>query len=408
MNALPRKPRSPVIPCRGWIAGLIITGFALFLIAGVNQQVPSYQGKSLLQWMEELRSVRSNFDSSPERAARQEAAEAAIRAISTNALVFAWADVSAEPAPQEPPQRQPSINAPSRNTTPLKVEDRWMRGAVTLEVLGPLAKPLLPNLITLASNRMGYAATGYAERALLAVGPDALPALTNLLATSTYPKTGNLIAALANVVSSNRITPEQADMALPSLVNVWHSTDNHARSYVADAFGAIHQNAGLCVPLLVEGISDPEQNIRMSSIRSLGAFGDAASVHAGKVTEAFDRADSVTRASICNALAGFKSAQEITIPVLIRGLQDTNETVAVLAAQALAHTRHWPDLTLPALSKASRDPRPIVRMISVQSIGFYRGAAGDEIQTLEQAATDPDASVRNAATNALNWILQPF
>ncbi len=387
----------------GWVAGLLVTGIALFLLAGANRhQVPSHEGKTLPQWVEELRSVRSKFDGSQERATRLETAEAAIRAIGTNALAFAWDDVSAEVTRRERLLRWLSTKAPFLNITPPKVEDRWVRGAFTLEVLGPLAKPLLPDLITLASNR-----TGYAGSALLAVGPDALPGFTNLLATSRYPKTGNLIGAFANAVYSNRITPERAAMALPSLVKVWRSTDNHARYFAASAFGAVHQNADLCVPLLVEGISDPTQSVRETSIRSLGSFGDAASAHVGKVTEAFDQADTVTRISICSALAGFKSAQEITIPVLIRALRDTNEFVVVNAAQALGQTRDRPDLTLPALSKAVQDSRKIVRSFAVQSIGFYQTEALNEIPVLEEACTDPDPGVRNAATNALRWILRP-
>lgn len=386
----------------GSVVGLLVAGIALFLLLGANRhRVPSHKGKTLFQWAGELRTLRNRFDSSQERANQLAAAEAAIRAIGTNAIPFAWEDVSAEFTRRERLFRWISNKAPFLKFTPPKVEDRWMRGAVTLEVLGTVAKSLLPDLIVLASNR-----TGYAEGALLAIGPDALPAFTNLLATSTYPKTGNLIGAFANAVYSNRITPEQAAMALPSLVNVWRSTDSHGRWYAASAFGAVHQDAELCVPLLVEGISDPVQSVRESSIRSLGTFGDAASAHAGKVAEAFDQADTVTRISICSALAGFKSAQEITIPVLIRALGDTNEVVAVNAAQALGNTRDRPDLTLPALSKAVQDSRKIIRLLASQSIGFYQEEALNAVPLLEGACTDPDAGVRNAATNALRRILK--
>ncbi|HWH70442.1 MAG TPA: hypothetical protein VNT26_13730, partial [Candidatus Sulfotelmatobacter sp.] len=96
---------------------------------------------------------------------------------------------------------------------PGKVEDRWVRGIRATEVLGPMGKPYLPELITLVSN-----SAGYSEGALLAIGPDALPAFTNLLARSRFPQTGNLIGAFANAVSAERIKPEEAAIALPYLV----------------------------------------------------------------------------------------------------------------------------------------------------------------------------------------------
>ncbi len=393
---------SPVSQRLGWFVGLVVAGVALFLLVGPNRhQVPSHKGKTLFQWAEELRVLRTRFDSSQERANQLAAAEAAIRAIGTNALSFAWEDVSAEFTRKDRLLHWIASKAPLLKLTPPKVEERWIRGKFVLDVLGSVAKPLLPDLIVLASNR-----TGYAEGALLAVGPDALTAFTNLLATSTSPKTGNLILAFANEVYSNRITPEQAAMALPSLVNVWRSSDPHARRYIASAFGAVHPEPNLWVPLLVEGISDPLPRVRASSIESLGRIGDAASAHVDKVAKAFDQADIVTRISICNALAEFTSAQEITIPVLIRALQDPNEVVAVYAAQALGRTRARPDLTLPALSKSIRDSRNIVRTIASQSIGFYKTNALSAVPILEEARNDPDPGVRNAATNALRQILK--
>ena len=386
-----------------WFAGLIVAGTMVFLLfRSSRHEVSSRGGKTLHEWAEELRIVRANFDGSQERAKRQEVAEAAIRAIGTNALQFAWEDVSAQATRREHLLRWLAARVPSLKIAPPKVEDRWVRGSFTLEVLGPLAKPLLPGLAILASNQ-----TGYAESALLAVGPDALPSLTNLLVSSRYPKTGNLIGALANAVYLNRITPEQAAVTLPFLVNVWRSSDHHARWYAAGAFGAIHQDAGLCVPLLLEGFSDPMQSVRESSIRSLGCFGDAASAHAGKLADAYENADAFTKGAICGALASFKTAREISIPVLIRALQYTNEVVAMNAAQSLGQIRSMPALTLPALGKAAQDSRTIVRLMAVQSIGFFRSEANNEIPVLEEACTDPDVRVRNAATNALRWILQP-
>src|SRR5262245_17735868 len=110
----------------------------------------------------------------------------------------------------------------------------------------------------------------------MAVGPDALPAFTNLIVKSKYPQTGNLIGALANSVYADRIKPEQASVTLPYLVQVFRSSDTHGAWYAAQAFGAIHREPDLCVPLLVDGLTNSTASFRAACVQSLGAFGNAA------------------------------------------------------------------------------------------------------------------------------------
>jgi hypothetical protein len=155
-----------------------------------------------------------------------------------------------------------------------------------LEALGPIAKPCLPELIALTGK-----STGYCEAALMAVGPDALPAFTNLLANSKFPQTGNLIGALANSVYADRIKPEQAAVTLPYLVQVFRSSDTHGGWYAAQAFGALHQQPELCVPLLVDGLTNSTASFRAACVQSLGAFGAAANPHAQRLADMFDQTD---------------------------------------------------------------------------------------------------------------------
>ncbi|HWI57019.1 MAG TPA: HEAT repeat domain-containing protein [Bacillota bacterium] len=279
---------------------------------------------------------------------------------------------------------------------PGKVEDRWVRGIRATEVLGPMGKPYLPELITLVSN-----SAGYSEGALLAIGPDALPAFTNLLARSRFPQTGNLIGAFANAVSAERIKPEEAAIALPYLVQVFRSTDAHGRWYAAGALGSVHQQPEVCVPLLIDGLTDPTPSVRQSCVESLGRFGEAASAHAGKLAEVFDQVDAQTRRAICGALANFRSATNIAVPTLVRGLQDPDESVRVWSATGLGQLVVLPEQAVPALIKAVEDPSGIARMMAVQSLGLFGRRAPNASPALQRACMDPDASVRKIATNAL-------
>ena len=363
-------------------------------------KIPVYEGKTFYQWAIELQTAQRNY-SDPDRWKKVESASAAIRVMGTNALPFVMADLRAQPTTKD---RLVAWLAPRATFLKLKVpnvSERWVRGIRGMEVLGPLGKPYLPELITMVSN-----STGYSEAALMAVGPDALPAFTNLLAVSTYPRTGNLIGAFANAVYADRIKPEQAAVALPYLVKVFQSTDSHGRWYAASALGAVHQDPDLCVPLLISGLNDPTPSVRQSCVQSLGAFGEAASVHAEKLAEAFDRVDALTRRAICATLGNFRSAGVSSVPVLVRAVHDMDESVRVAAVSSLGQLTTTPEKSIPALTEGAQDSSRVVRIMAVQSLGLFGLQASNAIPVLERACSDSDDSVRTTATNALNRITQ--
>lgn len=307
--------------------------------------------------------------------------------------------VFSESLEEHPPEEEESI--PDRQFCIHSVSPLTIRGIRALEVLGPMAKAYLPQLVTLVSN-----STGYSESALLAVGPHALPAFTNLLAKSKFPQTGNLIGAFADAVYAERIKPEQASVAVPYLVQVFRSADPHGRWYAAGALGAVHHDPELCVPLLIDGLTDSTPSVRESCVESLGRFGEAASTHAGKLAAVFDQIDPLTRRAICGALANFHSEGAIAVPVLVRGLRDPDENVRVWAATGLGQLASIPEQAVPALVQAVDDPSRIVRTMAAQALGQFGKRATNALPVLAQRCSDPDVSVRNAATNALRRITQ--
>jgi HEAT repeat protein len=377
-------------------AVLAILLLIAFFAALVGPRVPVYQGKNLYAWAEELQNARQNY-SDPDGWKKIEAATTAIRAIGTNALPYVMADIRARVTIKDRVNNWLAPRVHFLKLQPKKVEDRWIRAIRALEALGPIAKPCLPELIALTHKRVGYT-----EDALMAIGPDALPAFTNLLANSKFPQTGNLIGALANSVYANRIKPEEAAVTLPYLVQVFHSSDTHGGWYAAQAFGAIHHDPELCVPLLVDGLTNNSNpSFRAACAHSLGAFGAAAAPYAARLADMFDRTDLQTRIAICQTMANFNSTAEIAVPVLVRGLADTNETIRIISASGLGQLGVFPDQVVPPLIDAAQDRNGMVRVMAVQSLGMFISRPTNAIAAIQRACMDRDPSVRNAATNAL-------
>jgi hypothetical protein len=388
---------------RSRLAWLMVGLLAVLLLAfygmlASGPVVPAYQGKTLYEWAAQLQAAQQNW-SNPNRWQAVESAQKAIRAMGTNALPFVMADVTGRLGPRDRVINWLAPRVAFLKLKPVNVADRWQRGIAELEAMGAIAKPCLPQLAALART-----STGYSEAALMAVGPDALPWFTKLLATSKFPQTGNLIGAFANSVFANRISPEEGAVALPDLVRVFQSADSHGRWYAASAMGAVHQQPGLCVPLLISGLNDPTPSFRQTCVEALGRFGEAASAHAQLLAQAFDSADANTRRAICGALAGFHSAGTIAVPVLIRGVQDQDENVRVWAAIGLGQLGILPGQSIPALSQALADRSPTVRVMAAQSLGKFGPSATNAIPLLDRACSDANESVRSTATNALNNI----
>ncbi len=371
---------------------------AVYALIALLPKSPRYQGKTFYQWASELQQAHANY-SDPDRSKKIESTSAAIRAMGTNGLPLVMADLRARLTIKDRVIAWLAPRAKFLTLKPVNASDRWVRGIRAMEVLGPLGKPYLPEIITMVSN-----STGYSEGALLAIGPDALPAFTNFLAHSKFPQTGNLIGNFANAVYANRIGTEQAAVAIPYLVQVFKSTDSHGRWYAASAFGAVHQDPAVCIPLLISGLTDTNASVRESCVQSLGAFGEAASEHAGKLAEVFDKMDALTRRSICGALGNFRSAAPVCVPVLVRGAADPDQNVRLAAVVSLGQLSAQPEKTIPVLSQALEDPNQFVRLMAAQSLGLFGRRATNALPVLERARSDPDAAVRDVATTAIKRI----
>src|SRR5437870_5464789 len=74
---------------------LAVVMLVFYGILSFGPKLPAYQGKTLYQWATELQQTQRNY-SEPNRWQAIQSAQAAIRAMGTNALPFVMADVMAQ------------------------------------------------------------------------------------------------------------------------------------------------------------------------------------------------------------------------------------------------------------------------------------------------------------------------
>ncbi|MFO1458373.1 MAG: HEAT repeat domain-containing protein [Verrucomicrobiota bacterium] len=361
----------------------------------------SYGGRSLEQWTAEAERANQLRFSSPAAGQDLEQARKAIRAIGTNAMprILALLNSPRELTIQDQAANFLATNFPSFGIAIRNPSQRWIQGIRGFEALGELASPWIPELVAATTNNIGYGSA-----ALVAVGAPALPAVTNLLASSAFPLTGNLIGAFANAIYSGRISESAATIALPSLVAVAESKDSHARGYALTALGAIHQQPELCIPTLLKAVSDPSPQIQENAIRALGAFGPIAGDQVAAVAARFKDAPWMTRHAICSALARWPNGAAVSVPVLLQALRDPELTVRISAATALGEIRADPGEVVPALMETATETNETLRIMTLQSIGHF-GTNGLPAKTLLEAhLNDPSPTVRDTASTALKRV----
>lgn len=210
-----------------------LTAWIAYVLMPPARRLPVYQGKTLYQWIAVLNQAAGVH---PAKFQEVSTAQAAIRAIGTNALPFALADLHARVTVADDVTAWLAHHAPFLKLHPKSVSARWALGTQTLDILGPIAKPCLPELIAEATNNPGYS-----EEAMLAVGAAALPAFTNLLRASQFPEREILIRAFAQTVRDGQLSRTEAAAVLPLLTEASRSTDRaEARAAIA-AMSAIQE-----------------------------------------------------------------------------------------------------------------------------------------------------------------------
>jgi len=168
-----------------------------------------------------------------------------------------------------------------------------------------------------------------ATRALLKIGPPAVPGLVALLEGSKDTQ-----VRLAVLHAFERLGPN-AKGAVPALIVVLKTGDADERGDAVEALSRIGPGARAAIPALLEALKDQDQSVRAGSAAALGDIGGAA----GRVTPALmqaltDKSDSV-RSAAAASLGQLGPRARPAVQALLGAVNDSSPTVRTAAAHAL-------------------------------------------------------------------------
>jgi hypothetical protein len=239
--------------------------------------LPSYKGKSLAEWAQQL-------EANPlDRKERQEA-KLAIHAIcpGTIATIVAWLDYDPWPRNRKlfkalrvlPPSIRSAIQDGLLKD---RKEMRAEMAQIVLTAIGPElgyeAAPAIPHLTELVNstnNVISERATAVAAR----LGTNGLAILLAVAADENNARRDQALGAVTMMFYLGT----NASSALPILVKCTQSKDTRIVRAAATALGMLEIEPDTSVPTLVAVLSNPDPKTRVSAIGALGHFaGNAAS-----------------------------------------------------------------------------------------------------------------------------------
>ena len=341
------------------ICGGLLIGIGLWAVWPASRE-PKYHGKLLSEWLS-LYQKRSSGELS---IGEIDAAPEALRQIGTNALPFLlkWIQPRQTPTglerllqrlPDSLQERFPINRLVGREAM------RAQEAAAGFGVLGPLARPAIPDL-----ERLATSGASYAQFALYQLGADGLSALLDGLAEAGRPNRANLVRLIGQR-------------------SVW-------------------PNPGRALPVLITCLEDGDPQVAAESARALGRLGVAEGLALPALITTLDHTNRLVRDSAARAIADFGPLARPALPALIRGLKDPR--LARVCAEVLGDLALEPRLVVPELTRALQNNEPSVRLAAAHALGKLGEEARSAVPFLVDAYGDADSYMRQAAENAIAQI----
>ncbi|MBI1178736.1 hypothetical protein GC207_14985 [bacterium] len=261
-----------------WLIALTVGVFAFGIwFFFLRNTEPSYEGKRLSEWL--VQYGQPSWGDS-------EKAKEAIQAIGTNGLPILVSWIAYDPGSWRrklwmttyaPGTQRPRLwtvankyqgliqRSPTLRQLVFGGVERAFASQQAFEALGPMAAPAIPWLHELASRSGNSDASRRAVNALVYIGPTAIPALTNLVATT------GLAGDILHRNSLEHFGAQAAEFA-PFLIEQVRHGELRLASVSADSLGALRLDPVQAIPALIEATSSPDTKVRRAAVHALSEF----------------------------------------------------------------------------------------------------------------------------------------
>ena len=242
--------------------GVVLALAAWFVL---HSREPEYEGKKLSHWLRQLESAQDIESMEWQTAAR------ALRQMGTNTLPWLIAPLQASDPQWKAQTVEWFRDVLNKDLSHRLVARDRQRSLMALQLLGPVARPLIPDIAAMTTNANPDAADA-AFAALIRINtPECVPVLVDTLTN------GSTILRSAAIVSLGSLRGVARE-AVPALVTTLDNreADENLRSEAARALGMIGRNPQLSVPALTCALSDTNTQVARTAAGALGAFGSKA------------------------------------------------------------------------------------------------------------------------------------
>jgi HEAT repeat protein len=262
------------------------------------------------------------------------------------------------------------------------------RAVEVLARLGPVAKRAAPDLVLLLADPQ-YEVHDAAQKALIQMGDDAIPALSDALKSN---KEGLRKVALGTM---SRCGPK----GIPIIIKLLKTDESSIiRADAAGALGDAQPATPEIINALIHAFADLEEMVRSATADSLGQQGAAAKAAIGPLLVAAQRdRDPLTRKKSADALLKIGTAGRESIEGFIACLHDPSEEVRRHVVDYLGLSPIPFADASPVLASALKDPDATVRMKVIQVTVAKSSPTVSAIPILKGALADSSVDVRAAA-----------
>jgi HEAT repeat protein len=198
---------------------------------------------------------------------------------------------------------------------------------------------------------------------------------------------------------------EQAQGAVPALIEAMRDEDAQVRRMVTAALSEIGPASRTAVPALVTALRDRHEAVRCRAALSLAELGSSARNAVATLVVALQDPSIMVRRWAAFALGEVGPKAVSAMQALIELLREPSVITRMIAVVAI---RKIGPAGSTALLSALVDANPQVRRYAASLLGKTGGLTRFQLQTLNIVASDPDPSACTAAREALAGLSEPL